>query len=682
MNDTPMWYLGNDQQQHGPYSTEAVTAMLKGHQVNDAYIGAWGEEGWVRLDQHPLFAPVISSHRPGVAASPARRKGNDRSAVAMSLVLVAVFLMAILVVVESVSARWTSRLARFMPEDVSFYMEAGDLSGLFDGFAQIAHVDATGDDVEDFKKGVSEAIEETFDVDDEVAEGLIEDLRGVAFSGRGRPSSPGEEWALALEFTTDDDVEALLESKRFRDHGDLGDDGRLYGIKAGRPWAELGPSRSPLDSALSSFSLGHANREMSIVWFQGEKLLVLGTKELIEDIADVIDDDEPNLGASEPWGRVSVDDDAQVVVFVSSGLVDDVVDRRHQRELGIEELGPVVSSLRFHEMGTIATIEGSAGLRRDRSFEPVELDLTERLPRSTLAYVSYHPSIGITGRHIADLVVDALPQEMRILGVKDLEAPLIAAHDLMKGERLIAMAVSDELQLDDASLVTDVVPHVAIALVTRVDPRELDNWRKTEPLSLLLSSIPSGRKDTGHELSWEENDVRLTAPSSTMASARATILGDGVVVIAIGGEDMIDELVEAVRGNGPRLGDDAEHQAFVETIGMNERLRSWVDVRRMVQAMPDSSAPLSEADWVRETGLAAGVMEVDGDEPVMLGVAIAIELQDQRARVEIRALNVVAGPSLYHVVQFGSRMADALTRRSHAPGVDTRFGTRTNPFYF
>ena len=129
MNDTPMWYLGNDQQQHGPYSTEAVTAMLKGHQVNDAYIGAWGEEGWVRLDQHPLFAPVISSHRPGVAASPARRKGNDRSAVAMSLVLVAVFLMAILVVVESVSARWTSRLARFMPEDVSFYMEAGDLSG-------------------------------------------------------------------------------------------------------------------------------------------------------------------------------------------------------------------------------------------------------------------------------------------------------------------------------------------------------------------------------------------------------------------------------------------------------------------------------------------------------------------------------------------------------------------------
>lgn len=659
MSNATTWYLNDGQRQYGPYSTDAVTSMIASRPMGNTYIGAAGEEGWVPLSQHPIFAASVAGYASAHVVAPRAEAHGKGSAPTKALLAGAVAFVALVCTAAVLASGWTSRMVQLAPDDVQLYVEATDLSEMRAALEDVGWVDEDRLDTDRAKEEIADVLEASFDIEDRVAEGVVEGLRGVALAVRKDADSSETQWALMLDFAASEHMEELFASRRFDDDGELGDHVRAYEVEAGRH--RSGASSSTLESAFSSISLGYSSGDTMLAWFQDDGIMVLGSHDLIDDMADVAEDRQPSLIESEQWAEVPIEDDAQGLVFVSPSLFDDRVRGEIELDLDLEELGPMTLSTRFDELGSISTVHGSARLRRGRPQDSVELELSERLPRGTLAYVSYHPSVGSIDEQVADLVVEAFPQASPGFIALDLKPIVMDLQEVMDGERLVALVGSQDLRLGVESSLADIVPHMAVAVVTRVDRDELAAWMKGS-IGQMVSSVRDQRLPTGHRISVEEGSVWIRAASSDAPSARAILLDDDVAVIAIGSERMIDEIVHTVRGDGSGLGDVAEHQAFVEMRTADEGARAWADVRQMARVMPDITNPLSDVEWIRELGISPRVMTIDGAEPMTMGLSLSVTSEDRRGRLELRALNVVASPCVYYVAQFGSRLVEAASR--------------------
>lgn len=676
MSESPAWYIADGHQQHGPYTTEQVESMIQTRPMGDTHVGALGEEGWVRLDRHPVFAALVSS----TASSQARGGQRSKSTSSMPLAIVVVAFLGLVGVAVALASGWESRMAGFVPEDVSLYVEVQDLSSLSKALAGAGFVDEGRLDVEGLKEEVSDALRDSFDIDDEVAKEVVEDLRGVAFAMR-RSSSNDEELALLLDFSSSDAVEALLESKRFDADGELGDGVLAYGVEGHTPRPfEPRPFRTELRSGLSSISIGSAHRDTTLAWFEEHDLMVLGSNELLEDMVEVVDGDEPSLLESEYWGQSSVDDEVEIFAFVSPERLDEDSRSEIEDDLGLDELGSIVSSTRFLELGAATKIQAVARRRRELPLEPVTLDLSDRLPRSTLAYATYHPSVGLTDEVVVEQLVDALPQGTRALADPSTVRMLVPTLGMMDGERLFVLLGSDDLRIEAGSTAIDVLPHMAVALVAHVDGDRLESWMN-EPTAQLASGLLKEGRSWGLETSVGQGDIEVKHPRFPGVSVRAAVLEDDTLVVAIGGDRMIEEVIGALHGEVETLGDDGDHEAFIETVSDDERVRVWANVRRMERATPKIPHPLSDLDLAEELGLSPRAIVLDGDEPLMLGLAVSVESDGEELRVEARDLNIGASPAPYIVAHFVGRLSGALTREPEPLGVGARSLGRSNPWF-
>lgn len=599
-----------------------------------------------------LAVPTIGGLPPGGAVSPptppSGGSSRTRSRTGPVGLVIALAVSAVLITVGAaaylLSSGTRSKLSRSVPKDVHVFIEVPSIPRAIESFAAMGILDSEKLKGSDVGERMRKQVERTFDLEKADAAALMSSVESMAFAVRRSTSRP--ETVMLLAFSERAGVEALLKSDRFDKDGNLGG-GTQYSVERERvDMAELNalPRHRRALALLEFGEIGALSANDVLVWYADAKILAFGSKELVEDVGGVLVDGDEALADSGEWKEVEFADGSSVFAFVDSDLFGDIEGASLEPLARgyFQDIAPLTASVQFVDTGTLVSIDaelkGKATRSESATTTPATLDLYEKLPMETVAYIA----ISTNREESAEDFEKRASAQVESLG------PL-AARQLQ--------GTIEQMQQDLGVTFEDlleVLGDQAVLAVAREGDigsgaTEATQWDERGGIALLLRVA-------------DEERAEAVAAKLQKNAVRGTIvhLEDEYLLVAAGG--LRDRFIESLRQGKDTLAEDDAHQAALETMEGRPNLVVWVDSSRLRGVLLDMPGVRRDVAVLEdELGFDIDAVRHTGDHRVTSRLSLRVEPKDEHWGVRLQLLNfgpgVMALGSLIESVDAAPRLS-------------------------
>lgn len=541
------------------------------------------------------------------------------------------------------------KLAKYAPKDVEVYVEVPSVPKALVAFIGMDAIDDTKLKADDQLERVTKGMAKAFKLDGADARGIFESVD--AFSFVVRDATRDSEAAFLVSFSSDEALTKLFDSKRFDKDGSFGQSGVKYEVEAKELDAEDFDEMDRYELAFSSVDVqGDAQ---ALVWFPDQKVLVLGTDDLVEDIADVIEKGKESFADGELMAGAQFESGSSVLTVVDPALLDDLDDEI--RDGYFKDVGPFSGSVKFVDAGVMVSVIGQAAGEKmpddSKLTDAVTLDLPQRLPADTLAYAAFSSKSELTGEEAETAIIKSVREGDKEAG-KELEkmlddlkdeygVNLATVYDATGDQGVVAVTVSKKYKLDLEELdPEDATKHVAVAYLQHLQDKDaaqkLVKELRTEVVDKLLGDkYEIDKKGDGFVAKPQEDEL---------PTIRVEFIEDHLVVAA-GKKKRADAIFKAFEGQASTLAEDAAHGKAVAAFGGKPHFLLWVDTGRMGDAW------LKQLDKdvkkeLKKQKIPYQALVLSGDDRMTSALALRVSADEGVWTYQVDALNTLSASAL------------------------------------
>jgi hypothetical protein len=557
-----------------------------------------------------------------------------------------------------------------MPRDSELLIELTDLHQLVVDFKDVEYLDTSLRDDKRVFDDTADSIAKAFDISLDDARSLLVATRSAGIAARKLATQP--EAALAIGFSSAAPVEAWLKSPRFVASGALGQTGKRYLLTKKQLTSSVG--QDVLLKGLADAELGSAKEVL--VWFPDKKLLSVGTEAFVNDLAKVIEsgaaavDQNPSYQAAakdfDESARLTAFMDPTVLAGVNDAKVKELVDGY------FKPAGPLTGTLRVKAAGFVGSLTGrviGSKLPKASSYDPpTQLELPNRLPVETFAYVALSTQMKMTGVEVQKALLEQLesanPRSRREVqqGIEQLESVLGVSVakliDGVGGEAALAISAPPELSLD-AGLLSPGPQAAANFNVTWVQQLKDDTEYRRLSTQLKQKLLPAIREATVTE---DGPGFVLTPRGAPLPVSLRVKFFDKHLFVTAGGNALCDRAEGAFSKGDRALKDEAAHRAALDALPQKHHFRLWLDTGRISDAVFKN--PLIRAK-AAENGMQLEKFRLTGPQRVTSALSVTSSVENEVWTYRLDALNLQALAPL----GLGAASLSGLARRSGLPPI-------------
>jgi hypothetical protein len=697
------WILNRTGQPEGPYEDHQIVQMIQMGQLTGGQISQPGAEQWMPLGSHPPFAealramasgaftpggypaapggyPPAGQYGPGYTApqgpmvaqagapygtapqqaAPPKKKGG------MGIILAIVG--ALVVIGGGIAAYFlffagpSSKLSNKVPKDTEIYFEVPSVKHLVESFAGMGIVDEKELDGKKLVKEIRDGMKDAFDIKKEEADALLDSIDSIAVAGRDITKKGSA--AVIIGFNDADAVEKLLKSSRFSKEGELAD-GTRYAIervelkgeedfKAIKDW-------SPARKFFSFISADKDSKDDAVVWYPDAKLMVFGKIDFIEDIGGVVTKDKDNLAGSDRWKQADFSSGSSAIFFVESGVLKELEDEgKEGKEIVkgyFDDVAPFAGSIKFTDAGIVASLSGELKGTKvsedDALPSAVGLDLFEKLPKETVAYIAVSSKSDLDGKEQVKRIlkqlkaVDEHSSEQLEKGIdemdKELGIGLAEILDAIGDQMVFALAVDRELTIDEKKKPDEYIEQGAAAYLLAVGDK--DKAKKVVK-TLREKLFEEGPLKDAYDVDKKGEGFDATPKQEGKGAPEIRVrLTDDHLLIAAGG--LSKRFTETLDNGKDSLAGDEAHSKAMDALGGKPHVILWADtgfagriLLDFVNADDKRAKDLEEAE--QDIGLSTKSIRLKGKNRVTSAIGIGIESKGASWRYRIDTLNLPA----------------------------------------
>ena len=543
------------------------------------------------------------------------------------------------------SSGGAANIAKSMPKDCEFLIEVPSARKLVSDMHDVQFLDTTlRDDKKVFDES-ADALSKAFDIS--TADALTLLASSETFGVAGRKLSTNPEFVIALGMKLASPVETLLKSSRFVSVGTVGKSGKRYTLTAK-------PEVTGTGAAVKALSNAHfsAGGKETLVWFSDSKLFVMGTEQMVTDMAQVVESGADAVTQNPSYQAASrgFDNGSRVTAFLDPNVFSTIADPKGKEMVDgyFKPAGPLTGSLQVKTAGFVTSVTGhftGTKLPRGTAYEgPQSLDLAQRLPQETFAYMAFSTHTKLTGaeteKQLFDQVSSVEPRARVQVeqGLRQLEAMLgvtaVKLVDGVGGQSVLGVSAAAGTSLDALSLGAPLAAaHFNVTWVV-----ELKDEAEFKKLAVQLKTklLPNFREVA---IAPNGDGFTLTARSLPLpVSARVKFL-DKHLFITAGGNPLCDR-AEAAFSKGERtLKDDAAHKSALGVLPSKQHFLMWIDSGRIGDTLVKDARVHAQ---LNESGMSIDKVLLSGDQRVTSALAMSGEVKGDVWTYHLDTLNMQA----------------------------------------
>ena len=682
-----MFYLSRGGAPEGPFEEARLVYMIQSGELTHGGVCPVGQNQWLELHAVPAFAQALAARSaqaapqptqayappqygapqppqygapapayappyapPGAPTSPQgeAKKGNRGLMIAALAGILLLVLVGVSIGAYSMffAGGGASSIAKSVPQNSELFVEVPSVHKLVSDLHDVQFLDTSLRDDKQVFDTASDSITKAFDISRADALALLVSSETFGIAGRKLATAP--EVVLALGMKNVSPVETLLKGQRFVAAGAVGQTGKRYSL-ASKPVPPGGAPDAAL-KALSEAQLGAADKA-GIVWFPNARLLVLGDVTLITDMASVIESGAASIEQNLSFQAAGKDflNSARLRAFLDPGALSVIADPKARQlvESYFTPAGPLTGSLQVKPAGFLTSLTGhitGSKLPRSSAYTPpLALDLGQRLPEETFAYIAVATHSQLNGADTEKMLLDQV-------GSADTAARTQAEQNLRRLEQ--TLGVSTSKLLDDAG--GQSVLGIATPAGTSLDAlglgtQALAQFNLTWVLELKGDSeykkLAAGLKQKllpdVREVTVTDNGSGFTlTPRGTAlpVSLRVKFL-DKYLFVTAGANTLCDRAESAFSKGEHTLKDDAAHKTALAALPSTQHFLLWVDTGRLGDTLLKNSLVKAR---LAEAGMSFDKIRMTGPERVVSAVSVRSEVQDQVFTYHLDALNMQA----------------------------------------
>jgi len=651
-------------------------------------------------------ATVVGEPIVPALAAPAKKAGGKKG-----LLLV---LGAALVVLggAAFSAYWFwwratgPELARYVPKDTHYYIEAPSLPKLLVSLKGVDFLDDKELDLEGKREEISEALSDSFDLKKDEATALLESLRSAAVAIKVNEISEDEKddetpatySVFLLKVSDAEAVDPLFEGKRFKKDGSFAG-GTRYRLSRRKLkvddddrdrrrdrtlWQEMfddmgvyrfedlpkrvSPDGGEVEKTAEEEEADEKRKakEEIAVWYEEEKLLVYGDPALIKEVGKVIDGSKESLEkGNEQFAAVKWEPSSTLLEYFDPSAFDDL------KKDFFDGVAPYTTSGRLDDEGLITVMRAELSGKKVQDYselvpEAVELDLYEKLPASTFAYLAIGTKLKGSGkdwtkalkktvRNVDEKTADELEKNLEELE-EEIGFSLETALDAL-GDQLVIAGIGDDKLMGAATSGDERDIAENLAVVGIVHLRDASAAEKV--VKAAKEKAQKGEENGKVSVKKLDGGFALTIESGERGPdvyVRVEIIEDKHLFVAGGGKKQVERAREAFDGEGDLLKSDGAHKRALGVLEDKGQVLGWVDAGRIARVfLKGNSEAKREA---RKKGFPVDAFILEDDKRVTSGFSVLVTVDEERVQYEARALNYpfFFGPAVAFL-SFNRRMA-------------------------
>lgn len=540
-----------------------------------------------------------------------------------------------------------AKMAATMPRDSEMLIEISSLPKLLVDLKDVEYLDTSLRDDKKVLDDTADSISKAFDISTDDARSFLVASRSIGVAAR--KMSTRAEAGFAIGFSSADPVETLLKSPRFIASGALGQTGKRYQLTKKVLQSSVG--QDLLLKGLADAELG-TGKEV-LVWFPKHKLLSFGTEAFVADLAKVIEENAAAVETNPSYQAAAKDFDsnARLTAFLDPTVFSSIDDAKAKELIDsyFKPAGPITGTLSVKPAGFVTSLTGriiGSKLPKASTYTaPAKLELPNRLPVETFAYVSVQTETKMTGADLQKLLLDqvgaaeprsrreveqGLAQMEQLLGVS-----MVKLVDGLGGEAVLAVAAPLDATLDAATLSQG--PQAAAKLnVTWVQQLKDDSEYKRLAAQLKQKILPTIREANMTE---DGPGFALTPRGAPFPVSLRVKFFDKHLFITAGGNTLCDRAEGAFSKADRTLKDDAAHQAALAALPDKQHFRIWFDTGRIADTLFKN--PLLSAR-AAENGMQLDKFRLVGPQRVTSALSVRSEVENEVWMYRIDALNLQA----------------------------------------
>jgi hypothetical protein len=620
----------------------------------------------------------------GAPAQPAPQAGGRKTTISgekkgkRALIMLALFGVLFLFLVTSAvgayllffSGSSAVQMSAAMPRDSELFIELESLPKLLVDFKDVEYLDTSLRDDKKVFDDTADSIAKAFDISLDDARAFLVNSRSIGIAARKLSSRP--EGALAVGFASAAPVEALLKSPRFIASGAVGQTGKRFQMTKKQLTSSVG--QDVLLKALADAELGSGKEVLA--WFPDKKVLGVGSEAFVADLAKVLETGAAAVATNPSFQTAAKDFDqsARLTAFLDPGVFSSIDDAKLKELVDsyFKPAGPLTGALRVKPAGFVTSLTGriiGSKLPKGSSYEaPTKLDLPNRLPVETFAYMAFQSHTKLSGADAQKLLFDQLeaanPRSKRDVeqGLLQLEQALgVSLAKLIDGlgdEAVLSLSAPVALSLD-ASLLAPGPQALANFDMTWVQQLKDDAEFRRLAAQLKQKILPSVREAT---LTEDGPGFTLTPRGAALGVSLRVKFFDKHLFITAGGNPLCDRAEGAFSKGDRTLKDDAAHQVALGALPEKHHFRLWLDTGRLADTLFKN--PLARAK-LTESGVQLEKFRLTGPQRVTSALTLTSAVENEVWTYRLDALNLQALAPL----GFGAASLGGLGGRGRLPAL-------------
>lgn len=529
-----------------------------------------------------------------------------------------------------------AKLADKVPQNIMVYIELPDVGAMTEDLASMRFLEPGTFDLDEMRTKALGELKASFDVEQDVARGLLESVESiaVAFTG-GKEPTP----VLLVSFTDPAPVTELLKSSRFEELGKLGEAGVRY---------QIIPEKDPGDDPSGyrkAFADMDTNDDDVMVWFEAHGIIAIGEIDLVREVGEVLAGNAPSLEDSDRWDEAEFGGDGDLLIYVDQQQMD-LGKEGHEFLLSyMHDVRPPTLTIDVMEAGFLSTLDFE--LRGDKipipkSVDSDKLDLHDRLPEETLAYFEMATFSEDIREDFAQKLIEKNEEEAKAaqvglaLAMSQLGVSVEEISAAIGPQLIMAVALPKDVTLSSDKEVEDYRDEGAFAVIIEVGDE--DAARKL---------LDAGRKELRDNDKYAVVDAEggfALEPRGDEPYVRVGII-EGTLVGLGGARPMVDRFVAALDGDDT-LEDDEAHEEVIDAFESGAAVIAWMDAGRagkfaLEEARRDESESIEELE--EDLGTSIDALILEGDKRIGLAMALHLDTTDDAWQIRVQGVN---GPVL------------------------------------
>ncbi|HEY4103987.1 MAG TPA: hypothetical protein VGM44_08850, partial [Polyangiaceae bacterium] len=538
-------------------------------------------------------------------------------------------------------------ISQAVPRDCELLVELPSARKLVLDFHDVQFLDTSLRDDKKVFDSTADSVAKAFDISQSDATSLLVSVETSGIAARKLETIP--EAVIAFGMRDGAPVEALLKSSRFVAAGAVGKSGRRYLLT--RKQLQPGVAQDIVLKTLAQAEIGAAQKEQ-LVWFPSQKVLALGSAQLLVDLAQVLESGAASIEQNPAYQAAKKDFEpgARMTAFVDPGALSNVTDPKVKQLVSeyFTPAGPLTSSFCVKSAGFVNSFVGHTSgskLPHDAAYEaPQALSLPDQLQAETFAYVAMSTRSKLSGADTEKLVFDQIgsieprSKAQAEQAVREMEQALGVSTakllDGIGGQAVLGMAATSDTRLDQLGKGPAAAEHFN---VTYVQELKDDTEFKKLAAGLKQKILPSAAR----EVTITQDGAGFTlAPKNPPLplSLRVKFL-DKHLFITAGANALCDRAEIAFSKGTGALKDDAAHKASLAALPNTAHLRLWLDTGRILDTL--EKTPQVKARLV-EAGIPLDKVTLSGPNRVVSAFSARGEVQTEIWTFRVDALNLQA----------------------------------------